>query len=642
MDSKLRFFHKNTLADELLNCQWFLSETKENFIIGLNVAINFYNERKHADCLKVLEKLSQFDAEHPKIKELYQCINIANDSFEPLIKEYEKSNKISDRNLVHLALEYVRRKNYDKADKIINQIKFIDDENISYYKAKIALLTETKQYSELFKLLEEAYNLYKDNLDINKIIFNTTMMHCKEVELPEKIRVINEKVTQLLLDNNAIKKFEIKENDIDDLVQQLKDITAYENREKIEEIQNYLFKQYYNFLVPIQCIYQFVNKNKIDFNIIFFNTKDQHKMLFPPNRLNNPKAFKILEKHPKILISIEALFLIEELELTNIVKEVFNIYISNHTKKEVDLYVHEVINSPSSGQLNISHDRISYYDNTEIHNKYKKFILSIIPNYNCINVQSNKINPDILAANERIQNSDLLNEAILCSQDENMIVWVDGTLGNIYEEFNINCVSTLDIIEYLHIKNIITEDELSYIKTKLLKINCEIIPFSAFDLYNSLKKEIKEFELFMDSLNSKIFTPDSTIIVATEFIYMIETNKLSKFALTHAIQYMFRKFMLLYPGWDFAVALYRKLFYNFPNLSNEILNELAINFYSYLEHEQCLALYKQLLISLRNNHRLIKSDPLMSKIITTAPLQIKSSLIDFATKHCGYIQTILL
>ena len=642
IDNKLRFFHKDTLANKLLNCQWFLKETKENFIIGLNVAINFYNEHKHADCLKVLERLSQFDSEHPKIKELYQCIDIANDSFEQLINEYEKGNKISNRNFVHLALEYVRRKNYDKADKIITQIKFIDGENINYYKAKIALLIETKQYTELFKIIEEAYGLYKDNLDINKIIFSTIMMHCKGVELPEKIRVINAKVTQLLLDNNAITKIEIKENDIDDLVQQLKNITVSENREKIEEIQNYLFEQYYNFLMPVQCIYQFVNKNKIDFNIIFFNTKEQRKMLFPPNRLNNSKAFKILEKQPKILISIEALFLIEEIELTNIVKEVFNIYISNYSKKEVDLYIHEVINNPSSGQLNISHDKILYSDNTEIHNKYKKFILSIIPNYHCINVQSDKINPDILAANERIPNSDLLNEAIVCSQDENMIVWVDGTLSNIYEEFNINCVSTLNIIEYLHVKNIITEDELSYIKTKLLKLNCEIIPFSASDLYNSLQKGIKEFELFMDSLNSKIFTPDSTIIVATEFIYKIETNKLSKFTLTHAIQYMFRKFMLLYPSLDFAVALFRKLFYNFPNLSNEILNELAINFYSYLEHEQCLALYKQLLISLKNNQRLIKCDSLMSKIIMTAPSQIKSSLIDFATQHCGYIQTILL
>ena len=642
IDSKLRFFHKDSLADELFNCQWFLNETKENFIIGLNVAINFYNKGKHAECLKVLEKLVQYDAEHPKIKELYQCINVANDSYEALIREYEKTNKISERFLGHLALEYIRRKNYEQADKIINQIKYIDNEYINYYRAKIALYVETKQYKELFEILTEAYNQHKDSIEINKIIFYTIMMYCKGIDIPEKIIVINTKVTKCLLDNNEIKKLEIKDNDVDDLIRQLNQIDSPENRKKQDEIREYLFNQYYKFLLPIQCVYKFINMKKIEFNIVFLNTKEHKKKLFPPNSLNCKKAFDILAKRPKILISIESLLLIEELELSNIVKGLFDLYISNYTKKDIDIYIHEIINNPKSGQLSIRENGIAFYDNTQVNNKYKKFIQSIIPNYKCIDIQSDKIDSDILEANEKIPNGELLNEAIVCSQDENMIVLIDGTLGNIYEGFNIHCVTTLNIIEYLRMKNIITEEELTCIKSKMLKLNCEIIPFSSFDLYYSLQLSINEFELFMDSLNTKIFTPDSIIIVINEFLYRIDVTKITKFTLAHAIQYMFRKFMILYPGLDFAIALFRKLSYNFDNLPNDILRELAINFYSYLGNNQCLALYKQLLISLKNNQGIIKCDTLISKIITTAPNQLKSALLDFAIKHCRYVQTLIL
>ena len=640
---KLDFFKEIILRNELVEYQWKKYPTPENFEIGLRCAIKLYNNQQFSDCLLILNKLNEFDPNNETVRELFINIDICNFSYAGIIEDYENGN-LNSKYLYYVAVAYINIKKFDKAAIIIEQL---DKQQYNYFHAKSMLCIFTNAYDDLFDLLINAYSLHSDDIEINKLIFDIVMFHCKNIKLPSEFKEIYGKALNFLIENHVIYSHQISEKvSSHELKGILKSIEPFEENINKNNSFKELFKQYESFILPIQLIYPFINYNKIEFWEELLNNKNTIKNLTNGSQIKNfHKNVEILDQTPNILVGFETLILLKELNIENEIKEVLKLKISNFTVKDIKNYLLEYENYKSEGYLLIdSNDNIQYNKKSDIPEKYITFLKSIIPNYEQMNFRSSNItNTALVKATEKISCPDMFNDALVASQDSNTIVWVDGTLGSVYNEFGVKTITTIEILQYLSDKNILSNKVLASLKVRLCKLNCVYIPISVNDLYYSILEDFASFILLLDTFNAQTFTKESLITVIKGLIIKLNVdNEISKLQIANIIKAIFDKFMFLYPNGDFIFELMLSIASSFIFLNNDLQINIGINLLNTLNSNFVISFYNNLILAIFKYipETTQNKNILIQKLILNVPIEIRNYVKTYATENCNFIEII--
>ena len=412
---------------------------------------------------------------------------------------------------LHIAMAYIYDKKYDKAENALEQIKDSNELKDKYYIIKNVIYFQTSEYDKLIDNMIEAKNIYPDNVDFDKQIFDMCMHIPKDAKMPNKFGILYNQALKNLTDKNVITQIQVSENNLDALLKFMQEQNKSNNNEARLENFDKIYKAYNNFQFPIELLYKVTsNRNRIEVFSSLLLSEREKVNINPCDSVLTQKEIENLENCEKVLIGIESLILLNELGLDLKVKGTLNLHISNHTKLEIEQFLlEENAKSERKGLLGTDEaGNLRYTEYLEEYKKYLPFLNIVCETYPKLERNSaSKKGINLIKEAENFQTDDLFRDAIVAEQNSGTVLCIDGIMGVVFCSQGVKTASTMSIIEYLYMKKIISYDQYYKAKIKLIKLNCHHIPLTAKDLEYAIENiDYCEFLLLIKTFKIEMKT----------------------------------------------------------------------------------------------------------------------------------------
>lgn len=513
----------NELRKKLVEKYWTKDRSQDNFDMGLMYAIDLYNNGLYSKCLSILEILEKYEAGNTIIKNLYAYIDANNYNPDTLIENFEK-DKSKKELLPNIAQAYIFKKEYSKAEDIINSLKYLEDFNLQYYYLKINLKMLQKADDKI--IIEdfiEALKKYPDDLKLNNIAFGFLL---RSSTVNDNTRKLFAQCSQVLKKHNLMYEFHIDmSNPVESLTQA---IEIFEPHKKYLEREKYYeanLDNYNKFLFPLSLVAEsFATKPSVLF-ANFLKDKKQIVALSNCTIEQQIKEITWLNKNKNVILSLQTLILIRELKIDEIVFNNLNIKITEQTKEEFNFILADITNNTTEKLVrdNEGNSRLIFVKSEVM--EYRDYLKECITNLSIAKFKSKSTKAlPLIEASENIGSKTLFFDGIVSLQNDYLTCSSDMVTHILSREFKFRDIAVPSIIDYLNQKNIISNEKVAELKYELIKLNCKYILLTTLDLYHNSKSSIDNLREMFCYLNES-FDKKSIILVLSELIYKLSKDE---------------------------------------------------------------------------------------------------------------------
>lgn len=282
--------------------------------------------------------------------------------------------------------------------------------------------------------------------------------------------------------------------------------------------------------LPINFLVKALNKNPFETWAFVVNNRDFPIWVINGSLEELVSGLKIALYSKEILCDFTTLLMLNHLKLLDMLKSEFKLYIQ---QEQFDSALQEYYTNKLSMHNGI---KIMSYDNEKIQvTEYtpsqvketvqnQEYLLNWIKE-NCIMV-GNIIKNQVSKSKE---SSFLENVLDICKNQSLQLLIDSATVRDIAKnEYNINCISTLDIINLLTFKKIQTQQERDRLIGKLLMAGYTLIPITeeVFTYHLKEKNFIMDYEmqLLFDYLKNEDFNVEFLIDLVSSILYWLWTE----------------------------------------------------------------------------------------------------------------------
>ena len=462
--NKLNYFKEKELEEKLIFFCWNNHQSEKSFEIGILCAVFLFNNKKYPECLTVLKKLSEINPSHNKVQELYANIDLINFSPNNLIKNYEEGNA-QDYLLPYIANAYIQVKEYDKAEAITENLKHIEGQEINHYLIKAYICFLKENYDKGISILTEAYNKFPECTEVHQKIVGFVLHRKSKKKLDENFAKIFNESIKFLVEKKIMFSFSVdKDNVIEDVKKGIETIEPLTHLIERENLFIEFLEKYNNFEYPLEILFNLINQNPIEFFTEILLNKNYSINISRGNLEKISKEVSYLKNKKDIIINVYTLILLKVLDIEELIQENFNIKISNYTKKIIEeLLDSKTFDSPGTLVRQKDGTPLIITGEKPIKN-YIDYLKNILKIYEIkdFNASSNKA-LELITAQNNIGFDGVLYDGIVSAQNDHLLC-IDGILSEIYNEYQVQTVSTLSLLEYLYNEQIIDQEKYSGLK----------------------------------------------------------------------------------------------------------------------------------------------------------------------------------
>lgn len=622
----------NKLREKLIEKYWTRNKSIENFDIGMLNTIDLFNRGMYSKCLSNLEILEKYEPENVTIKNLYAQIDSINYNLDTLIENYEKGIR-EDFLLPTIAKAYIVKKEYSKAETLINSLKYKEKHKLQYFYLKIELAIARKiEDINIIEIFTEGLQEFPDDLQLNQCLFNFLL---KSNIVNDKTRELFQKCSQVMKNNNLLWQFEIDTNNpIDSLTKTLETFEPYKNYVKREKFFEDGLSNYDNFKYPLALTSELLGTKQ---SVLFANFIEDNRQIIALTRRTNDEyenEVNIINKNKNIIMAPQSLILLKALELDDIVFTNLKIKITAQTKNEINFILNDITGETieklirdKEGNPNIIFVKNKIY-------KYKEYLKNCLNALDQANFKSqSKKALALIEASEKLNSKDFLYDATVAVQNDYSICSSDEVTHILSKEFKYKDVSIISIINYLKENNIITAQKETELKYKLIEFNCKYIPLTAKEIYCITDLKLEKLQKTIDYLDEK-FDKESVADVLSEYVYILnQDNNFSNSKIFEIIDLIFDKCKKLSQNEE-VIKLFIEYLIRYHHLLNNFVQKyIACKLWDMLlDKEYILDYYKYIMRIIarkkfNNKQQNIKE---IKRIVFNAPSIIKQQLNVYA------------
>ncbi|MGM7636797.1 tetratricopeptide repeat protein [Bacillus sp. Hm123] len=282
--------------------------------------------------------------------------------------------------------------------------------------------------------------------------------------------------------------------------------------------------------LPINFLVKVLNKGPFETWAFVINNKELPIRIINGSIEEVVSGLKMALSTKEILCDFTTLLMLSDLKLLEMLKSEFKLYIQ---QEQFDAALQEYYNNKVSIHNGI---KIMSYENEKIQVteyspeqvretvKNQEFLLNWIKE-NCILV-GNTIKNQVSKPEE----ISFIESIFEICKNQSLHLLIDSvTIRDIAKnEHNINCISTLDIINLLKFKNMYTQQERTWLIGKLLMANYTLIPITEEVFANHLKEKNYvmdyEMQLLLDYLKNEDFNIEFLIDLVSSILYWLWTE----------------------------------------------------------------------------------------------------------------------
>ena len=622
----------NKQRETLIEKYWTKNKSKENFDIGMLNTIDLFNKGMYSKCLSNLEILEKYDPENVTIKSLYAQIDSINYNLDTLIENYEKCVR-EDCLLPMIAKAYIGKKEYQKAEDLINSLKYMEKSKLQYFYLKIELGVAKKIEDEyIIEIFVQALQEFPDDLQLNQCLFNFLL---KSNVVNDKTRELFQKCSQVMKNNNLLWQFEIdKEKPLESLTKALETFEPRKNYLKREQLYVDGLNNYNNFKYPLALISELFG---VKSGILFANFIENIEQIIPLTRRSNEEykdEVDRLNKNKNIILNVPSLILLKALDLDEIVFSNLKIKITAQTKNQINFILNDITGETTEKLIRDKdgNPHISYVKN-EV-NKYKEYLKTCLDTLETANFKSqSKKALALIEASEKLDSNELLYDAIVSVQNNFSICSSDEVMHILSNEFKFQDISIISIINFLKQKNIITNKKEAELKYKLVEFNCKYIPLTAEDIYFITDLKLGKLNKILNYLD-KEFDKESVVDVLSEYIYLLSQDKnFSNSKIYEIIDLVFHKCTQLTDDIP-VVRLFMGYLIQYHHLLNSLVQKyIAYKFWNAEPDKNYIESYYKFIMRIPakkkydNKQEHIQQ---IKRIVFNAPVQLKERLTTYA------------
>lgn len=282
--------------------------------------------------------------------------------------------------------------------------------------------------------------------------------------------------------------------------------------------------------LPINFLVKVLNRGPFETWAFVINNKELPIRVINGSIEELVSGLKMALSTKEILCDFTTLLMLNHLKLLEMLKSEFKLYIQ---QEQFDAALQEYYNNKLSihnGIKMMSYEnekiQVTEYTPSQVKEtvKNQEFLLNWIKE-NCILVGNTIKNQ--ASKPEEISFIESIFE--IC-QNQSLHLLIDSVTirGIAKNEHNINCISTLDIINLLTIKNMYTQQERTRLIGKLLMANYTLIPITEEAFANHLKEKSyimdHEMQLLFDYLRNEDFNIEFLIDLVSSILYWLWTE----------------------------------------------------------------------------------------------------------------------
>lgn len=622
----------NELREQLIEIYWSNNKSKENFDIGMLNTIDLFNKGMYSKCLSNLEILEKYDPDNVTIKSLYAQIDSINYNLDTLIENYEKGVR-EDFLLPMIAKAYIGKKEYQKAENLINSLKYMEKSKLQYFYLKIELGVAKKiEDAYIIEIFVQGLQEFPDDLQLNQCLFNFLL---KSNVVNDKTRELFQKCSQVMKNNNLLWQFEIdKEKPLESLTKALETFEPRKNYLKREQLYVDGLNNYNNFKYPLALISELFG---VKSGILFANFIENIEQIIPLTRRSNEEykdEVDRLNKNKNIIMNVPSLILLKALDLDGIVFSNLKIKITAQTKNQINFILNDITGETTEKLIRDKdgNPHISYVKNEA--NKYKEYLKTCLDTIETANFKSQSQKAlALIEASEKLGSNELLYDAIVSVQNNFLICSSDEVMHTLSNEFKFQDISIISIINFLKQKNIITNKKEAELKYKLVEFNCKYIPLTAEDIYLVTDLELNKLKKILKYLDDN-FDKESVVDVLSEYIYLLSQDKnFSNSKIYEIINLVFDKCVQLTNNTSFVKIFMNKLIQYHHLLNNLVQKYIAYKFWNAEPDKNYVESYYKFIMHIPakkkydNKQRNIQE---IRRIAFNAPINIRNSLKNYA------------
>lgn len=301
-------------------------------------------------------------------------------------------------------------------------------------------------------------------------------------------------------------------------------ISSLKNPNKSGEEAISLFKQHN---LPINFLMNVLKRNPFETWTFVANNKDLHVRVVNGSFEELISGLKIAFYSKEILCDFTTLLMLNHLNLLDTFKSEFKLYIQ---QEQFDLALQEFYNNKLSMHKGIKtmsyeHDRIQITEYTSDQVKtvvqHQEYLLNWIKE-NCILVGN-------VIKNENYGIKKLLfieNVFEICKNQSLDLLIDSSTIRDLAKnEYGINCISTLDIINLLRFKKILANEECNSLLAKLIIAGYTLIPIEEEVFKDYIKKKDyildDEMQLLFNYFKNEAFIEQFLIDIVSNILYWL-------------------------------------------------------------------------------------------------------------------------
>lgn len=629
----------NILREKLIEKYWTKNKSIENFDIGMLNTIDLFNKGMYSKCLSNLEILEKYEPENVTIKNLYAQIDSINYNLDTLIENYEKGVR-EDILLPTIAKAYIVKKEYSKAETLINSLKYKEKHKLQYFYLKIELgVAQNIEDILITEIFVQGLEKFPEDLKLNQMLFGFLL---KSHTANEQTRNLFQQCSKVLEKNKLLCSFKIDMNNpVESLKQAIETFEPYKNHVKREKLFEDGLNNYNEFKYPITFIAKLFGTKQ---SILFANFIENNEQIIALTRRTNEEykeEVNLINKNKNIIMAPQSLILLKALELDDIVFNNLKIKITAQTKNEINFILNDITGETIEKLIRDKdgNPHIIFAKN-EIF-KYKEYLK------NCLNIleqvnfksQSKKALP-LIEASEKLGSKDFLYDAIVSVQNNYPICSCDEVTHILGKEFKFRDISIISIIKYLKENNIISSKKEAEFKYKLVEFNCKYIPLTAEDIYFITDLELEKLQKTLNYLDDK-FDKESVAEVLSEYVYILNEDKIfSNSKIFEIIDLIFNKCKKLSQHEE-VIQLFMEYLMRYHHLlSNLVQKYIACKFWETVSDKEYIVDYYKYVIRLplkiKFNDKEQKIQE-VKRIVFNAPSVIKQILnvyAEFIIKFC--------
>ncbi|MBP3924740.1 hypothetical protein J6E39_05805 [bacterium] len=622
----------NKLREKLIEKYWARNKSIENFDIGMLNTIDLFNRGMYSKCLSNLEILEKYEPENVTIKNLYAQIDSINYNTDTLIENYEKGIR-EDFLLPLIARAYIVKKEYTKAETLINSLKYKEKHKLQYFYLKIELGVAKKiEDTNIIEIFVQGLQEFPDDLKLNQILFSFLL---KSHTVNEQTRNLFQQCSKILEKNKLLCSFKIDmDNPIESLKQAIETFEPYKNYVKREKFFEDGLSNYDNFKYPLALTSELFGTKQ---SVLFANFIEDNRQIIALTRRTNDEyenEVNIINKNKNIIMAPQSLILLKALELDDIVFTNLKIKITAQTKNEINFILNDITGDTieklirdKEGNPNIIFVKNKIY-------KYKEYLKNCLNALDQANFKSqSKKALALIEASEKLNSKDFLYDATVAVQNDYSICSSDEVTHILSKEFKYKDVSIISIINYLKENNIITAQKETELKYKLIEFNCKYIPLTAKEIYCITDLKLEKLQKTIDYLDEK-FDKESVADVLSEYVYILnQDNNFSNSKIFEIIDLIFDKCKKLSQHEEIIQLFMEYLMRYHHFLSNLVQKYIACKFWETVSDKEYIVDYYKYVIRMPLNIKFNDKDQNIQevkRIVFNAPSDIKQILNVYA------------